>query len=57
MVKRRNSQYAPHDRQVATRVHVDFTPQPSLGPPGKPLPRAARRTLWSVSSPNGAFFI
>ena len=57
MVKRRNSQYAPHDHTAATRVPMDCTPHPLTEQPGTPMPRAARTQLWSPAQPLGRFFI
>ena len=44
MVKRRNTQDAPHDRTAATRVLTDCTPRALTQPPGTPMPRAACTT-------------
>ncbi len=58
MVKRRNSQYAPHDRSAQTRVPIDTTPTilapRSPTPPTRP-PHASSH-LWSLVNPGGAFF-
>jgi hypothetical protein len=59
MVKRRNSQYAPHDRRVPTRVPVDFTPAVVASRHNTRPRQASNRTsprLWSMDDPGGGFF-
>jgi hypothetical protein len=61
MVKRRNTQYAPHDRTVRTRVRLDCSPQPLAAPPGAPMPRKLRKYKparhSSPTNSSGDFFI
>lgn len=58
MVKRRNSQYAPHDRQAPTRVPTDFTPTTVAPrePTRRTRPPRKDLHLWSAANPGGQFF-
>jgi hypothetical protein len=58
MVKRRNSQYAPHDRQAPTRLPIDSTPvalKPRT-PTRRTRPPRIDPRLWSATNPKGDFF-
>jgi len=57
MVKRRNSPYAPHDRQAKTRTTMDCTPH--MVAPDEREVRPARMVakMWSPNNVEGGFFL